>query len=284
VASLSEFAPAKVNLHLHVVGRRKDGYHLLDSLVVFAGIGDRLTVSPADDLSLTLTGPFAADLEPEADNLVLRAARRLASQAGIQAAAKLVLEKNLPVASGIGGGSADAAATLRLLCRFWGLEPGAPHRLASGLGADVPVCLAGRPALLSGTGDVLAPVGNLPDMGIVLVNPGVAISTPAVFNARSGPFSQAAHLPEHGWRDAASLAATLHATRNDLQTPARALAPAVGDALGAVAAAPGCLLARMSGSGATCFGLFATPADAQQASRTVAHDGWWVWGGGLTGR
>ena len=119
----AEFAPAKINLHLHVVGRRNDGYHLLDSLVVFAGVGDRLTVSPADDLSLSLTGPFAAALQDAPDNLVMRAARTLAAHAGIPTGAKLVLEKNLPVASGIGGGSADAAATLRLLCQFWGLAP-----------------------------------------------------------------------------------------------------------------------------------------------------------------
>ncbi|MGD0104360.1 MAG: 4-(cytidine 5'-diphospho)-2-C-methyl-D-erythritol kinase [Rhodopila sp.] len=282
--SLSEFAPAKVNLHLHVVGRRADGYHLLDSLVVFAGVGDRLTVSPADDLSLTLTGPFASGLEREADNLVLRAARALAAEAGIPAAGKLVLEKNLPVASGIGGGSADAAATVRLLCRFWGLNPDTLDQLASGLGADVPVCLAGRPALLSGIGDVLAPVRKLPDVGVVLLNPGVAVSTPAVFQARSGSFSRPALLPEHGWRDAASIAATLRPMRNDLETPARLLAPPIGDALRAVAAAPGCLLARMSGSGATCFGLFATPAAARAAVPAIMRDGWWVWGGGLSGR
>jgi 4-diphosphocytidyl-2-C-methyl-D-erythritol kinase len=282
LSSLSEFAPAKINLHLHVVGRREDGYHLLDSLVVFAGIGDRLTVSPSEELTLSVTGPFGADLEMEADNLVLRAARVLAAQAGILATGRLTLEKNLPVASGIGGGSADAAATLRLLCRFWGLDPSMPAQLAGGLGADVPVCLAGQPALMSGTGETLSPVPTIPDIGIVLINPGVAVSTPAVFRARHGPFSEPGRLPHDGWRDAASLVATLRSTRNDLEPPARLLASTIGDALDTVAVAPGCLMARMSGSGATCFGVFSTPATAHAAARTIIRDRWWVWGGGLT--
>jgi 4-diphosphocytidyl-2-C-methyl-D-erythritol kinase len=278
----TEFARAKINLHLHVVGRREDGYHLLDSLVVFAGISDRLTVSPADQLTLSVTGPFAAGLEAEADNLVLRAARVLAAHAGIRATGTLVLEKNLPVASGIGGGSADAAAALRLLCRFWGLDPSVLRQLAGGLGADVPVCVAGVPALMSGIGEILAPAPKLPEMGIVLVNPGAAVSTPAVFRARTGAYSDPAHLPESGWRDTNSLVATLHATRNDLEPSARTLAPAIGDVLDVLAAIPTCLLARMSGSGATCFGLFADPEAAQTAARTIVRDGWWVWGGSLT--
>jgi 4-diphosphocytidyl-2-C-methyl-D-erythritol kinase len=283
VSALSEFAPAKVNLHLHVVGRRPDGYHLLDSLVVFAGIGDRLTVSPANELSLSVTGPFAAGLDGEPDNLVVRAARALAEAVGIRATGRLILEKNLPVASGIGGGSADAAAALRLLCRFWGLQPGASGKLAAGLGADVPVCLDGRPALMSGIGEVLAPAPALPELGIVLVNPGVAVSTPEVFRARLGPFSNPACFESDAWPDADSLVAALDATHNDLEAPARSLAPAVGDALNALAANPGCLLARMSGSGATCFGLFPTPAAASAAARALGRDGWWVWGGGLVG-
>jgi 4-diphosphocytidyl-2-C-methyl-D-erythritol kinase len=283
VAALSEFAPAKINLHLHVVGRRDDGYHLLDSLVVFAGVGDRLSVSPAEDLSLTLTGPFAAGLAAEADNLVLRAARALADVAGWRATGRLVLEKVLPVASGIGGGSADAAATLRLLCRFWDIAPPADEmrRIAAGLGADVPVCLSGRPALMSGIGELLAPAPALPDAGLVLVNPGVAVSTPSVFRARAGGFSDAAGFPSGGWPDIAALAGGLRETRNDLEPPARSLAPAIGDALATLAGAPGCLLARMSGSGATCFGLFGSAAAARQAADAIARPGWWVWGGGM---
>jgi 4-diphosphocytidyl-2-C-methyl-D-erythritol kinase len=279
---LTEFAPAKVNLHLHVVGRREDGYHLLDSLAVFADVGDRLTVSPADELSLSVTGPFAAGLADESDNLVLRAARALAARAGVRTGGMLVLEKNLPVASGIGGGSADAAAALRLLCRFWGLDPGVAGELGGTLGADVPVCLAGRPALMSGIGDVLAPAPALPSPGIVLVNPGVTVSTPSVFRARVGLFSEAGHFPADGWREAGGLVASLRATRNDLEAPARLLAPAIGDALDAVAAMPGCLMARMSGSGATCFGLFPSVAVARKAAQGMVREGWWVWGGGLT--
>lgn len=281
MSSLSEFAPAKVNLYLHVVGRRSDGYHLLDSLVVFAGVGDRLTVSPSDDLSLAITGPFAGSLAIEADNLVLRAARALAVQAGIRPTGALVLEKNLPVASGIGGGSADAAATIRLLGGLWGIAPSGWGSLASGLGADVPVCLAGQPALMSGIGDVLVAAPRMPSMGIVLVNPGVAVSTQAVFRARTGAFSTPPGVSLEGWRGAADLIERLRGTRNDLEPPARQLAPAIGDALDLLAAAPGCLLARMSGSGATCFGLFASPDAARHAASANSHKGWWVWGGGL---
>jgi 4-diphosphocytidyl-2-C-methyl-D-erythritol kinase len=283
VASLVEFAPAKINLHLHVVGRRDDEYHLLDSLVVFAGVGDRLTVSPSDGLTLSLTGPFAAGLDDESDNLVLRAARALAARAAVPAVGRLVLEKHLPVASGIGGGSADAAAALHLLRRFWGLDidPGDLRRLAQSLGADVPVCLDGRPAIMSGIGEILRPVPKLPDLGIMLVNPGVAVSTREVFRARSGAFSDAAQILDAGWDDADALIAALRAAKNDLEPPARLLAPAIGDVLDALSATPGCRLARMSGSGATCFGLFDSPAAARAATRTIIRDEWWVWGGGL---
>ncbi|HBK06010.1 MAG TPA: 4-(cytidine 5'-diphospho)-2-C-methyl-D-erythritol kinase [Acetobacteraceae bacterium] len=280
---LTEFAPAKINLHLHVVGRREDGYHLLDSLVVFAGAGDRLIVSPSDTLSLRLTGSFAAGLEAEADNLVLRAARALAELAGILPTGALVLEKNLPVASGIGGGSADAAAALRLLSRFWGIAPASDElsRIAQRLGADVPVCIGSQPAVMAGIGEILKPAPALPAAGLVLLNPGVAISTPSVFRARSAAFSAPARFPEQGWRTVESLADSLRATGNDLEPPARALAPAIGDCLDTLASAPGCLLARMSGSGATCFGLFASAEIASAAASAIARPGWWVWGGGL---
>jgi 4-diphosphocytidyl-2-C-methyl-D-erythritol kinase len=286
VSALSEFAPAKINLHLHVVGRRDDGYHLLDSLVVFAGVGDRLEASAADALSLSVTGPFAAALDTEGDNLVLRAAQALASRAGCPGLARLVLEKNLPVASGIGGGSADAAATLRLLCRLWRIELSAEDlaQLARDLGADVKVCLVGRPALMSGIGEVLVPAPSLPTAGLVLVNPGVAVPTPSVFRARSSGFSAQASFPSGGWQDVQALVADLAATRNDLERPARMLAPAIGIVLDALAATPGCRLARMSGSGATCFGLFDTPEAAYLAAGGIVRDGWWVWGGGMNGR
>jgi 4-diphosphocytidyl-2-C-methyl-D-erythritol kinase len=278
----SEFAPAKINLFLHVVGRQPDGYHLLDSLVVFATIGDRLTASPADTLTLSVTGPFAAGLTGDTDNLVLRAARALAATAGIAPNARMSLEKHLPVASGIGGGSADAAATLRLLCRLWCLtpDPATLGSLATRLGADVPVCLLSRPARMAGIGDRLDPAPGLPACGLVLINPGLAISTADVFRTRTQVFSGPATLPSH-WPDPGSMAADLRILSNDLEAPAIALCPAVAHALAALRAQPDCLLARMSGSGATCFGLYATTSLAHQAAASLARPGWWTWGGAL---
>ena len=274
---IAEAAPAKVNLYLRVVGRRPDGYRLLDSLAVFAGVADRLMVAPAAELSLTLAGPFGAALAAEPDNLVLRAARALAAQAGIVARGQLTLEKYLPVASGIGGGSADAAAAIRLLCRFWNLTPSRADLadIAIRLGADVPVCLGGFPARMGGIGEFLAPAPELPAYGMVLVNPGVALSTQAVFHARAGGFSTPAALPQR-WRDAAEMAAGLALLGNDLQAPAIALCPDIGGVLAMIAAAPGCLLAQMSGSGATCFGLFDDSATAARAASVLARPGWWV--------
>ncbi len=279
---LSEVAPAKVNLFLHVVGRRPDGYHLLDSLVVFAGAADRISAEPANVLELRLGGPGAAVLAADAaENLVLRAARLLAEAAGVRRGARLVLDKRLPVASGIGGGSADAAATLRLLGRLWdvSLPAAALAAMAQAIGADVPVCFESRPARMGGVGEVLAHAPALPAFGLALVNPGVAVPTPAVFAARRGAaFSSVAALP-CGWADAAAMAADLAALRNDLEPAARDLCPAVETVLTALRAAPGCLLARMSGSGATCFGIFADPAAAGMAASGLQRPGWWVWGG-----
>jgi 4-diphosphocytidyl-2-C-methyl-D-erythritol kinase len=294
---LSEFAPAKVNLFLHVTGRRADGYHLLDSLAVFLGAGDWLFAAPADTgLSLTVEGPFGADLAAEADNLVLRGARALGgsahgglaqgglargglAQGGLARGARIVLQKHLPVASGIGGGSADAAATLRLLCRLWGL-PQVLRETALGLGADVPVCLASQAARMGGVGEALGPSPRLPPAGVALVNPGVALATAEVFRARTAAFSARAELPA-SWPDATAMAGDLAKLRNDLQPPAVALRPVIGAVLAALAAVPGCLLARMSGSGATCFGLFPDAATAEAAARALARPGWWCWGGAL---
>jgi 4-diphosphocytidyl-2-C-methyl-D-erythritol kinase len=284
---LDEFAPAKVNLALHVVGRRLDGYHLLDSLVVFAGVGDTLSAVPADALTLEIDGPHAPALESEADNLVLRAARLLAAEGGVLAAAHIRLHKRLPVASGIGGGSADAAAALRLLARLWRLEPLSEDlaALALRLGADVPACLASRPSRMRGIGECLDALGRLPNCGIVLANPGIALPTPSVFAARAPGFSPALALApvweDPVWEDVGAFIAALAEQRNDLEAPARSLAPAVGEVLSAIASSPGALLARMSGSGATCFGMYATPAEAAAAASTLARPGWWVWGGPL---
>lgn len=274
-------APAKVNLTLHVTGRRDDGYHLLDSLVVFAGVHDRLTIAPAEDLSLDVGGPNGGLLGPASgdDNIILRAARALAEATGHAAGARITLHKALPVAAGVGGGSADAAAALLGLCRLWGVGLPEPDMLALAgrLGADVPVCLRGRATTVGGVGEHLSDAPALPAAWLVLVNPGVPLSTPAVFKARSGPFSAPAPLAKAP-RDAAALAAALAERRNDLTAAALSLAPEIGTVLTALSALPGCLLARMSGSGATCWGLFATEHAAHAAARTLraGQEEWWI--------
>jgi 4-diphosphocytidyl-2-C-methyl-D-erythritol kinase len=271
-----EAAPAKVNLFLHVTGRRGDGYHLLDSLVVFAGCADVVEAAPAEALSLSVDGPGGDALAAEPDNLVLRAARVLQSGRG----AALRLTKNLPVAAGLGGGSADAAAALRALNRLWEmrLPEGELQRVAAGLGADVPVCVGSRTARMGGVGEKLSPAPALPPFGLVLANPGVALATPAVFRALAGcPFSEPAALPS-SWPDALTMAVDLRALGNGLEAPAMSLCPPVAEVLAALAARPGCLLARMSGSGATCFGLFETPAEAEAAAAALPA-AWWRWGG-----
>ena len=272
---IAESAPAKVNLYLHVTGRRADGYHLLDSLAVFGPAADGLSLASADTLSLALEGPFGAALDAEPDNLVLRAARALAAAAGVPPRAALVLAKRLPVASGIGGGSADAAAALRGLDRLWGLRLGEARlaAIAAPLGADIPVCVASRPARMAGVGEVLSAAPAIPGCGLLLVNPGVALATPAVFKARTGGFTPPAALPA-GWADAAAMAGDLARLRNDLEAPAIALCPPVATVLAALRALPGCLLARMSGSGATCFGLFADPAAAGAAADRLPGTRW----------
>jgi 4-diphosphocytidyl-2-C-methyl-D-erythritol kinase len=278
----AEFAPAKINLFLHVTGRRADGYHLLDSLVVFAGIADRLVVEPSEMLSLAVTGPFAAALSAESDNLVLRAARTLAAECGVRATGALSLDKRIPVASGIGGGSADAAAAVRLLCRVWRLDPdsGTLDRIAAGLGADVPVCLRNRSMRMNGVGEILTPAPALPPCGLVLVNPGIPLATASVFRARSRGYSRNATLPD-GWDTAQELVASLSGLTNDLEVPAIGMVPEIRDVLRVISNTRGCLLARMSGSGATCFGLFANAAEAEAAATELAGPGWWTWGGSL---
>lgn len=270
---LGERAPAKVNLALHVTGRRADGYHLLDSLVTFAAVGDHLSAHPAPGLSLTIGGPFAGALGNGPDNLVLRAA---ALYGPPEQGAALRLDKTLPVASGIGGGSADAAAALRLLARLWGRPLPAADRVLA-LGADLPVCLAGAPCRMQGIGERITPA-PLPAHALLLVNPGVPVPTGAVFAAlarRDNP-----PMPERlpPLPDAAALASFLRVQRNDLEPAAVRIAPVIADTLAAIEAQDGCLLARMSGSGATCLGLFATPAAAEAAAAALRlrEPRWWV--------
>ena len=264
-------ARAKVNLALHVTGRRADGYHLLDSLVAFADFGDVVSVEAAPSLSLAITGPMGAGLLAGPDNLVLKAAQAMNSPLG----ASITLNKRLPVASGIGGGSADAAATLQALSALWGCElPDAGKVLA--LGADVPVCLAGQSCRMAGIGDEISPV-VLPAAHLVLVNLGVGLSTASVFGALTRrdtpPMPPLEPMP-----DAVALAHYLHLCRNDLEAPALALVPQIAEVIAALCAQDGCLVARMSGSGATCFGLFATATKAERAATALRMRSpvWWV--------
>jgi len=271
-------APAKLNFYLHVLGRRENGYHDLSSLVGFADVGDTLHVAPADGFQFQVTGPMAApELEGD-DNLCVRAAKDLAAMLGRDLNLKLTLVKRLPVASGIGGGSSDAAATLRLLLKFWN-EDGTEKDIAAlalSLGADVPVCLSGVPAEMLGIGEDVRPVAPLPKASVVLINPGICISTAAIFKEWQGPGPDV--TPWEKSETAATFAASLMKRRNDLTPVAKKLVPVVGEVLSVLTARPECLLARMSGSGATCFGIFENHAVAEAAAEvlTVTHPHWWV--------
>jgi 4-diphosphocytidyl-2-C-methyl-D-erythritol kinase len=275
----AEKAPAKVNLTLRVLGRRADGYHDIESLVAFAGVGDVLTFTPAAALTLAVSGPTAPAAGAVADNLVLKAARALAGQVGSLALGRFALSKRLPVAAGLGGGSADAAAALRLLARANQITLDDPRLMqaARATGADVPVCLDPRARLMRGIGDVLSAPLDLPPLPSLLVNPGVAVATREVFAAlnlapvvRTGPAAAPAGT--------AALLAEIAAGRNDLEAPAIELAPAIAEALAVLRKLPGCRLARMSGSGATCFALFESSAAARTAARTLraGYPSWWV--------
>ncbi|WCL53748.1 4-(cytidine 5'-diphospho)-2-C-methyl-D-erythritol kinase [Gimibacter soli] len=271
-------APAKVNLFLEITGRRADGYHLLDSLFVFTAHGDTLTFAPADDLALTIDGPFAGALDGAADdNLVLRAARLLAAETGVAAKAAIRLTKNLPVAAGIGGGSADAAAALRGLNDLWGagLDDAALARLGIQLGADVPACLAGRPILVEGVGEGFMPVVYEGPKGILLANPGLPLETPPVFRA----YREASKAFDAGLPPAAAYdLEAVKARRNSLAGPAINVLPAIADVLKTLETLHGVRLARMSGSGATCFALFDSEAEAGAAARSLIarHPDWWL--------
>ena len=277
--SVERLAAAKINLALHVVGLRPDGYHDLDTLAVFADIGDRISVSPADGLSLSVTGPLAGHAPCGADNLVMRAAKLLKEHAGVSGGAAIRLDKRLPAGAGLGGGSADAAATLRALDELWGLGLGLDQHIALGraLGADLPMCLVARALRARATGDSIELLPAVPPLPLVLVWPGRPVSTPAAFAGLARRDNAPMPDPVEA-RTPARMAEWLHNCRNDLEEPALRLAPEIGDALESLRADPGCLLARMSGSGSGCFAIYAEPAEAELAAATLreARPNWWV--------
>lgn len=296
---MTVFAPAKINLFLHVGERREDGYHALESFVAFADAGDRLMFSPAADISLAIAGRFGATLSAGPDNLVVKAARALLASAllgetargaspragegalqATQLGAAITLEKNLPVASGIGGGSADAAATLRGLNALWNLNlpEDALLGIAAELGSDVPACLLSRACWMEGRGERVSALAPLPQFPLILINPGVMVPTKPVFdnlNARAG---LGAKPPLGPIKTVWDLVGYLDGAVNDLETPASHLVPVIDDVLSALDREPGCVLAQMSGSGATCFGLFDQQQFAIGAAERIAqdHPEWWV--------
>ena len=291
---LTDEGRAKVNLSLRVIGRRVDGYHDLESVVAFADCADRLTLEPGSELKLTATGPLASACGEISDNLVFKAAKLLAEAVPGLKLGSFVLEKVLPVAAGIGGGSADAAAALRLLARLNGLSPDDPRlqTVALATGADVPVCLLSRACDMTGVGEQLLSL-KLPSMPCVMVNPRVPVATNDVFQAlglRNGELLvgvtdviEAPAWPDEGasiddWVD------VLSTVPNDLEAPAMRIKPVIADVLDALRASRGIKLARMSGSGATCFAIFGEVSDAQAAAETIRHDrpAWWVHAGTLS--
>lgn len=283
-AARVERAPAKVNLTLRVLGRRPDGYHELESLVAFAGFGDVLAFTPGKELVLSVRGPTARAAGADADNLVLKAARALAARISGLRVGRFVLSKRLPVAAGLGGGSSDAAAALRLLARHNNVALADPRLLAAAraTGADVPVCVDPQPRLMRGIGEILSPPWRLPGLPALLINPGVSVATKDVFAAlNAAPLGQhdVPRLREDRIGDSArELIELLARESNDLEAPAISLYPVIAQALAALRALPLCRLARMSGSGATCFALFDTRRATAAAARALrqAQPQWWI--------
>ncbi|MGH1445894.1 MAG: 4-(cytidine 5'-diphospho)-2-C-methyl-D-erythritol kinase [Cognatishimia sp.] len=272
-AKVTAFAPAKLNLTLHVTGRRSDGYHVLDSLVVFADVGDQITAELNDTLSLNINGPMALGVPSDASNLMLKAAALMPLEQG----AALSLTKNLPAASGIGGGSSDAAATLRALSQLWNVPLPTSEMLLK-LGADLPVCMTPLPQRMSGIGEKLSLVPNVPELNILLVNPKTEVPTPAVFKAMTNRDNPGMTRALPAWSSQSDFVRWLGDQRNDMQAAACALAPEISNCLTALEAVEGCQLARMSGSGATCIGVFVTVNDAKAAELALKsiYPNWWV--------
>ncbi len=276
---LRERAPAKVNLTLHIKGRRADGYHDLESMVVFAGVHDLLTLEPADSFALAVSGPRAEATGPLTENLILKAARLLDERLSLRRKGRFALLKRLPAAAGIGGGSADAAAALRLLCRVNGIPlfDSAVLDAARHVGADVPVCLRSSAQMMRGVGEQLEPQGAFRGLFAVLVNPGVGVETKAAFQALGLKPGEDRGLPPHPVIGADAIAA-IAPLRNDFEPTAIAMAPVIAEVLSMLRAAPGHQLARMSGSGATCFGVYENCHAAAAAARTIRARAphWWV--------
>ncbi|MCB1680814.1 MAG: 4-(cytidine 5'-diphospho)-2-C-methyl-D-erythritol kinase [Alphaproteobacteria bacterium] len=283
---VSLFAPAKINLYLHVTGKRPDGYHELDSLVAFADIGDDLTVTYSDHFEFEVDGPHAGNFSAQekdsgisSTNIVVRAASALAESAGLDPCARIHLTKNLPLAAGLGGGSSDAAAALKGLIKLWGLPPDASYLppVLNALGADVPITFHGRSGRILGIGQIIEPVPPLPELPVVLVNPLCPCPTREVFSHFQAGYKTPSALPEE-FGDIISFTGFLNRMENDLTQPALAIVPEIEECLLALGVEDGCLLNRVSGSGASCFGIFATVEESIAAAESIQseHPGWWV--------
>lgn len=280
------FAPAKINLYLHVTSKRPDGYHCLESLVAFTDVGDEITIALAGSFSFAVSGPFAKNTPQDETNLAVQAAKAISAHLGQPLdRLSITLTKNLPVASGIGGGSSDAAATIHALLQCWGYNSdeveGMPALLEK-LGADVPMCFYGKAARVTGIGETLAPYKLPQSLSVVLVNPGIAVPTAQIFRALDSQcFSKPEYFDEQAFYG--DFIQNLHRSRNDLYAAAKNIAPDITNVMPALQAQKGCDLARMSGSGATCFGLFKTPDLAEQAANSIANENpaWWVQQGTL---
>ncbi len=279
-------APAKINLFLHVTGRLPNGYHTLDSLVVFTDMGDEVHIEPADNFSFKITGPYARQLQVKEtehyidhDNLVVKACRKLAQITNKPTNLRIKLIKNLPVASGIGGGSSDAAACLWGLCMFWDIPKDAPFLppLMVSLGADVPVCFRAQTALMRGIGDRLEPAPDLPETPILLINPNIEVSTPEIFLRYNQAYKHETTLP-NSFPTIDHLCDSMKRHENDLSTAAQQIQPVITNVLQNISLQENCRLSRMSGSGATCFGLFQTHEDADIAAKNISVDNpdWWI--------
>ena len=277
--TLLRLAKAKVNLFLHITGRRGDGYHLLESLVCFPDCGDVLKVLPSNRLSLQETGPFSGQMGPWQDNLILKAAGLLKRKYGVVEGAEIHITKNLPVASGIGGGSSDAATVLHLLVKLWNINISDQELMDLGaeLGADLPICLYGNLAMMSGIGEVISPVKAIPSLAMLLVNPGITVSTQAIFGSL-GPIVPKIDIPDVEGLSKGAFIQMLKGCRNDLQAGAVRVAPSISTVLSKLDGLDTCLLSQMSGSGATCFGLFDTVKQAELAKDILqkTEPGWWL--------